>query len=183
METKLARIAEIARQKPKERFTSLYHLLNEEMLRLCHEELDGNKSAGVDHVTKREYEEHLDANLQQLVARLKSHAYRPQPVRRAYIPKGGSNDLRPLGIPAYEDKIVQLGASKILQAIYEQDFLDFSYGFRPARSCHMALRSVNRVIEKGSICYVVDADIRGFFNNMDHEWLMKFLDLRLGDPT
>jgi len=183
METKLARIAEIARLKPQERFTSLYHLLNEEMLLVCHNELDGSKAAGIDHVTKKEYEENLAANIQDLVARLKTHSYRPQPVRRTYIPKGDGTDRRPLGIPAYEDKIVQLGATKILQSIFEEDFLDFSYGFRPKRSCHMALRSLNRVIEKGSIGYVVDADIRGFFNNMNHEWLMKFIDLRVGDPN
>ena len=183
METKLARIAEIARLKPEERFTSLYHLLNEEMLVLCHDELDGNKATGIDHVTKREYEENLEVNIRNLVSRLKTRSYRPQPVRRTYIPKGDGTDVRPLGIPAYEDKIVQLGVTKILQSIYESDFLDFSYGFRPRRSCHMALRSISQVIEKGSICYVVDADIRGFFNNMGHEWLMKFVDLRLGDPN
>ncbi|MEX0917096.1 MAG: group II intron reverse transcriptase/maturase, partial [Candidatus Paceibacterota bacterium] len=182
METKLARIAEIAKEKPKERFTSLYHLLNEEMLLQCHVELDGNKAAGIDRVTKAEYEANLEENIRNLAERLKRKGYRPQPVRRTYIPKD-EKSMRPLGIPAYEDKIVQLGLNKILQAIYEQDFLNHSYGFRPGRSCHDALKEVNRIIEKGKISYVVDADISGFFTHVDHEWLMKFIELRIEDPN
>lgn len=121
MQTKLARIAEIAKEKPNEQFTSLYHLLNEELLTQCHRELDGNKASGVDQVTKAAYEEKLEENVRNLVDRLKRKSYRPQPVRRTYIPKD-EKSVRPLGIPAYEDKIVQLGLNKILQAIYEQDF-------------------------------------------------------------
>lgn len=183
METKLSRIAEIARIKPKESFTSLYHLLNEEMLLQCHRELNGHKAVGIDKVTKAEYEENLDENIQDLVQRLRRQSYRPLPVRRTYIPKGDGKGQRPLGISAYEDKIVQTGLSKILQAVYEADFLDCSYGFRPGRSAHDALRALNRVIEKGKISYVVDADIRGFFNNVDHGWLMKFIHLRIADPN
>ena len=183
METKLSRIAEIARIKPKESFTSLYHLLNEEMLLQCHRELNGHKAVGIDKVTKAEYEENLDENIQDLVQRLRRQSYRPLPVRRTYIPKGDGKGQRPLGISAYEDKIVQMGLSKILQAVYEADFLDCSYGFRPGRSAHDALRALNRVIEKGKISYVVDADIRGFFNNVDHGWLMKFIHLRIADPN
>lgn len=183
METKLSRIAEIARTKPKESFTSLYHLLNEEMLLQCHRELNGHKAVGIDKVTKAEYEENLDENIQDLVQRLRRQSYRPLPVRRTYIPKGDGKGQRPLGISAYEDKIVQMGLSKILQAVYEADFLDCSYGFRPGRSAHDALRALNRVIEKGKISYVVDADIRGFFNNVDHGWLMKFIHLRIADPN
>jgi len=183
METKLSRIAEIARIKPKESFTSLYHLLNEEMLLQCHRELNGHKAVGIDKVTKAEYEENLDGNIQDLVQRLRRQSYRPLPVRRTYIPKGDGKGQRPPGISAYEDKIVQMGLSKILQAVYEADFLDCSYGFRPGRSAHDALRALNRVIEKGKISYVVDADIRGFFNNVDHGWLMKFIHLRIADPN
>jgi len=182
MQTKLARIAEIAKEKPNEQFTSLYHLLNEELLTQCHRELDGNKASGVDQVTKAAYEEKLEENVRNLVDRLKWKSYRPQPVRRTYIPKD-EKSVRPLGIPAYEDKIVQLGLNKILQAIYEQDFLDFSYGFRPGRSCHDALKALNRVIEYGRTSYIVDADIRSFFTNVDHEWLMRFLELRVADPN
>lgn len=182
METKLARIAEIAKEKPKEQFTSLYHLLNKEMLLKCHAELDANKASGIDWVTKEEYERNLEENITSLVERLKRKGYRPQPVRRAYIPKD-EKSRRPLGILAYEDKIVQQGLNKLLQAIYERDFVNHSYGFRPCRSCHDALKEVNRIIEKGKISYVVDADIRGFFTNVDHEWLMKFIGLRIGDPN
>jgi group II intron reverse transcriptase/maturase len=182
METKLARIAEIAKEKPKEQFTSLYHLLNKEMLIECHAELDANKATGIDQVTKEEYERNLDENITSLVERLKRKGYRPQPVRRAFIPKD-EKSMRPLGILAYEDKIVQQGLNKLLQAIYEQDFVDHSYGFRPGRSCHDALKELNRIIEKGKISYVVDADIKGFFTNVDHEWLMKFIELRIGDSN
>jgi RNA-directed DNA polymerase len=122
METKLARIAEIARTKPKEVFTSLYHYLNEEMFIQCHNELSADKAAGIDEVTKEEYIKDLEANIINLVERLKKHSYKPQPVRRMYIPKGNGTE-RPLGIPAYEDKIVQLGLKKILERIYEEDFL------------------------------------------------------------
>ncbi|MNN03405.1 Group II intron-encoded protein LtrA [compost metagenome] len=123
METKLARIAEMAKSKPKESFTSLYHLLNEELLMQCHHELDGTKATGVDEVTQAEYEKNAQENIRNLVERLKRKQYHPQPVRRMYIPKD-ANSKRPLGIPSYEDKIVQMGLNKILQAIYEQDFLD-----------------------------------------------------------
>lgn len=182
METILSRIAEIASAKPREKFTSLYHLLNEEMLRQCHTELQANRATGIDGITKAKYAENLEEYVRGLVERLKRQGYRPQPVRRVYIPKGDTS-MRPLGIPAYEDKIVQLGLNKILQSIYEQDFLQYSFGFRPKRSCHDALRELNQVIEKGKISYVVDADIKGFFNHVDHEWLMKFIAWRVEDPN
>lgn len=162
METKLTRIAEIAREKPKEVFTSLYHLLNREMLLQCHYVLDGNKAAGVDGMTKKEYAANIESNIINLVNRLKTLSYRPLPARRTYIPKANGKDLRPLGIAAFEDKIVQMGLARILEAIYEQDFLDFSYGFRPNRNCHKALKAVNKAIIEGKINYIVDADIKGF---------------------
>ncbi len=143
METKLARITEIAKMKPNEKFTSLYHHINEEMLLLCHTELSGNKASGVDRVTKEEYETNLVANIKDLVNRLKSHSYRPLPVLRVYIDKAGTNKKRPLGIPAYEDKLVQKALAKILNAIYEADFLDCSFGFRPNRGCHERLTKFN----------------------------------------
>jgi group II intron reverse transcriptase/maturase len=182
METKLARIAEVAKAKPKERFTSLAHLLNKQMLWDCHLELPANKATGVDQVTKAAYEANLEANLDDLVARLKRKGYRPQASRRTHIPKD-EKSKRPLGIPAYEDKIVQRGMNKILQAIYEQDFLPFSYGFRPGRGQHDALRALDRIIMRNPVHYVVDADIRGFFNHVDHEWLMRFLKERIADPN
>lgn len=182
METKLARIREISQQKPDEVFTSVGHLLNEEMLLQCHQELDGSKASGIDSVTKAEYAKNLEENIKNLVERLKKKAYRPQPVRRTYIPKGNGK-MRPLGIPAYEDKIVQLGLNKILQAIYESVFLDVSYGFRPGRNCHEALKALNRIIEKGKINHVVEVDIRGFFDHVNHEWLTKFIDHKISDPN
>ncbi|MHB1407256.1 MAG: RNA-directed DNA polymerase [Desulfitobacteriaceae bacterium] len=136
MLTKLAGIAEVAKRRPNEKFTALAHLINVDLLRTCHLEMDGKKAAGVDGVTKEVYAENLEENLEDLVARMKRHAYRPQPVRRVYIPKSGSDKLRPLGIPSYEDKIVQAALSKILTAIYEPEFLSCSYGFRPKLSCH-----------------------------------------------
>lgn len=182
METKLARITEVAKAKPKERFTSLAHLLNKQMLWDCHLELPANKAAGIDQVTKAAYEANLEANLDDLLARLKRKGYRPQASRRTYIPKD-EKSKRPLGIPAYEDKIVQRGMNKILQAIYEQDFMPFSYGFRPGRGQHDALRCLDQMIMGKPVRYVVDADIRGFFNHVDHQWLMNFLKERIVDPV
>jgi group II intron reverse transcriptase/maturase len=182
METKLARIAEIAKANPKEVFTSLYHYLNKEMLLQCHQELSENKASGVDAVTKEEYAENLEENISKLVERLKKHSYKPQPVRRVYIPKDNARELRPLGIPAYEDKIVQQGLNKILQAIYEADFLGISYGFRPNLGCLNALAELDYKI-MGKTSYIVDADIKGFFDNIDHEWLIKFIGVRVADPN
>lgn len=182
VETKLARIAEIARAKPNERFTSLAHLLDKQMLWDCHLELEANKATGIDGMTKATYEENLEDHLNDLLARLKRQGYRPQASRRTYIPKD-EKSMRPLGIPSYEDKIVQKAMSKILQAIYEEDFKDFSYGFRPGRSQHDALRALDQMMMTQPIHYVVDADIRGFFNHVDHEWMMKFLEHRIADPN
>lgn len=182
METKLAKISEIAKDKPKERFTSLYHLLNREMLFQCHYELEADKASGVDEVTKEEYERNIVENIINLVERLKNHSYKPQPVKRIYIAKENGKQ-RPLGIPAYEDKIVQLGLKKILEAIYEPYFMDFSYGFRPKRKCHDALRELNRIIVKEKVNYIVDADIRSFFDKVDHGWLMEFVNHRIADPN
>lgn len=164
-------------------FTSLAHLLNVEALKACHRELAANKATGIDQVTKQLYEENLHDNLVDLVQRMKGKKYRPQPVRRTYIEKSDSKKKRPLGIPAYEDKIVQRGIAKILTAIYEQDFLASSYGFRPQRNCHDALKVLNVYIEKRYTNYIVDADIKGFFDHVDHKWLMKFLEHRIADPS
>jgi retron-type reverse transcriptase len=137
--TKLLRIAEKARKEPGFKFTSLYHLMNEELLRECFKRLRNDAAAGIDEVTKEMYAENLEANLSNLTGRLHKMAYIPQPVRRKYIPKPGSSKPRPLGIPCFEDKVVQAGLVRILEAVYEQDFIEDSYGFRPGRSCHKAL--------------------------------------------
>ncbi|BBN98520.1 group II intron reverse transcriptase/maturase [Sporolactobacillus terrae] len=183
MNTKLVRIAELAKENPKMTFTSLAHLLSEGELKICHRELQGNKATGVDRVTKVMYQEHLNEHLADLVKRLKQKSYRPLPVRRTYIDKPGTKKKRPLGIPAYEDKIVQRGIAKILNAIYEQDFFDCSFGFRPNRSCHDALKVLNVYIEKRYTNYIVDVDIKGFFDHVDHQWMMRFLNHRINDPS
>ena len=182
MGTKLERIMEISATTPKPEFTSLYHLINIEMLKQCHKELDGNKAVGIDKVTKAEYEEHLEENLTNLVIRLKNKAYKPLPSLRVFIPKANGKK-RPLGIASYEDKIVQLAVKKILEAIYESRFLNCMYGFRPNRSCHDAIKEVHTQISNGHINHVVDADIKGFFDHMSHEWMMKFLGLYIKDPN
>ena len=182
METKLIRIAQIAKERPKEVFTSLYHHLNEEMLVKCHQELKGDKAVGVDEITKANYAENLKENIHHLVEALKRHSYKPQPVRRTYIPKGDGGK-RPLGIPSYEDKIVQLGLTKILQAIYEADFLPCSYGFRPKISCHDALKRLNDILIYGKTSYMVDTDIKSFFDSVDHKRLIEFIGLRIADPN
>jgi RNA-directed DNA polymerase len=132
-------------------------------------------------VTKDQYAENLPENLRQLVDRLHRMAYIPMPVKRVYIEKPGSDKKRPLGIPALEDKLVQSGLVKILQAIYEQDFIGDSYGFRPRRGCHDALRALSQTVEKQPVNYIVEADIRGFFDNVDQEKLMAFMAHRIAD--
>ncbi|UOF90084.1 group II intron reverse transcriptase/maturase [Fodinisporobacter ferrooxydans] len=182
METKLARIAEMAKADPKLRFTSIGHFINAQTLMESHRKMKSEKATGVDGVTKEAYEANLEANVENLEKRLRQKSYRPQPASRTYIPKD-EKSMRTLGIPAYEDKLVQDALKNVLEAIYEQDFMNFSYGFRPGRSMHDALKKLTVIIERGKINYVVDADIKGFFNHVDHEWLMKFLNLRIGDPN
>lgn len=182
METKLTRIAEIARQRPRVKLQTLIHAIDEESLKTAHTELPAGKAAGVDGVSKEQYGEKLQENLSELLARMKRQAYKPQPAKRVYIPKADGKE-RPLGILAYEDKLVQKVLNEILTVIYEPEFLDCSYGFRPGKSCHGALKEVGRILEGKKVNYVVDADIKGFFNNVDHEWLMKFLQDRIQDPN
>ena len=155
--------------------------MNVDMLRECFRQLRKDAAAGIDKVTKKEYGSSLEKNLTALVEKLHRMSYLPLPVRRVYIPKPGSSKERPLGIPALEDKLVQAGLARILSAIYEQDFIEDSYGFRPDRGCHDALRALSQEVEGGRVHYIVDADIKGFFDNVDHEWLMKFLGHRIAD--
>ena len=182
MGTKLERIAEISAKSKKPEFTSLYHLINADLLKQCHKELDGKKAVGIDKVTKEEYGKHLDSNIADLVQRLKNKSYKPLPTRRVYIPKANGK-LRPLGIVSYEDKIVQLAVKKILEAIYEPRFLNCMYGFRPKRGCHEAVKNVYQHVSHGKINFIVDADIKGFFDHIDHEWMMRFLEWHIKDPN
>ena len=180
METKLVRIAEISATSKHPIFTSVYHLINEDMLKQCHKELDGNKAVGIDKVTKDEYGKNLDRNIKELVQRLKNKSFKPLPSLRVYIPKENGKK-RPLGIASYEDKIVQMAVKKILGAIYEPRFLNCMYGFRPNRRCHEAIKEVYQRISYGKISYIVDADIKGFFDHIDHDWMMKFLEWNIQD--
>jgi RNA-directed DNA polymerase len=181
VETKLHRIAEKARKEPGFKFTSLYHLMNEELLRGCFNRLRKDAAAGIDKMTKDMYAGNLEVNLSNLIDRLHRMAYIPQPVRRTYIPKPGSAKQRPLGIPCFEDKLVQSGLVRILESVYEQDFINDSYGFRPKRSCHDALKALSETVEHKPISYIVEADIKSFFDKVNQEWLMKFLAHRIED--
>ena len=180
METKLARIAEISKERPKEVFTSIYHFLNKDLLMLCHKELDGKKATGLDGVTKAEYEENLEENIEQLERELQSMRYKPSPAKRVYIPKANGK-MRGLAIAIYEDKIVQMALKKIIEAIYEPKLPNCMYGFRPNRSCHDALKRINQIIEGNRISYVVDADIKGYFDHIDWNWLIKCLEQHIKD--
>lgn len=182
METKLTRIAELAKRRPRVKLQTLIHAIDEESLKTAHNALSANKAVGVDAVTKEEYGEKLQENITDLLSRMKRQAYKPQPVKRVYIPKTDKKK-RPLGIPAYEDKLVQRVLNDILTVIYEPEFLDCSYGFRSGRSCHDALKEVTKILEKRKVSYVVDADIKGFFDNVDHGWMVKFLRERIQDPN
>ena len=181
VQTKLQRIAIKASKDKDCQFTSLFHLMNKELLLECFTQLKGKAASGIDNITKEAYAINLDKNLQHLIDRLHKMAYKPQPVLRVYIPKPGSTKRRPLGIPALEDKLVQAGLAKILQAIYEQDFINDSYGFRPKRSCHDALRALSESVESHPVHYMVEADIKGFFDNVDQEQLISFLQHRIAD--
>ena len=180
--TKLSLITKRSIEKPQERFTSLAHLLNEEYLMDCYRELKRNKAAGIDGRHKEDYtEETIKQAVADTVERMKARKYRPKPVKRVYIRKE-NNRQRPLGIPSVIDKTVQLGIKKILEAIYEPHFLPCSYGFRPNRNCHQALKAVYRAVMTKPVNWLIDADIKGFFDNVDHHWLIECLNQRLADP-
>ena len=156
--------------------------VNQEALIEQHKRQEKNKATGIDNISKIDYEENLERNTAELIDRMKTMSYKPKEVKRVYIPKTGSKELRPLGIPAYEDRLVQGAMADVLNEIYEHIFLDCSFGFRPGRSCHQAIKKLDEIIMKKNINYVVDADIKGFFNNVNHEWLVKFLELTIQDP-
>ena len=177
----LDRIRNAARKDGNERFTSLWHhIYNVNRLRQAYHALKREASPGVDGQTWRSYGETLEANLKDLSERLARGAYHARPVKRVYIPKADGRE-RPIGITALEDKIVQRAAVEVLNAVYEEDFLGFSYGFRPGRSQHHALDAVTVGIERRKISWVLDADIRGFFDAMDHDWILRFSEHRIAD--
>ncbi len=180
--TSLWGIAKRAKANKKHRFRDLYRLLNAELLYASWRDLNKNAASGVDGVTAEQYQENLAANLQNLAERLKTKRYRAKLVRRCYIPKENGK-VRPLGIPALEDKLVQMACAKILTAIYEMDFLDSSYGYRPNRSAKEAIREFTFTLQYGCYGYLVEADIKGFFDNMDHKWLLEMLSHRIDDKA
>jgi len=182
MQTKLNLITEHTIKDKGFKFTSLAHLLNEISLKECFHMLKKNKAPGLDQVTYEEYETYLNTNIQKLVKKMKAGKYYPQPVRRVYISKGEGR-VRPLGIPALEDKIVQMGITRILNAIFEPNFLDCSYGFRTGRSCHQALKQLDNSIMTRPVNHIIDADIRSFFDNVDHDWMMRMLGEKVADKN
>ena len=156
--------------------------VNENTLKEMYKRQPKNKAVGIDGMTKEMYGEHLEDNIDKLIHDMKQFSYRPYPVRKTYIPKGNGK-LRGLGIPSFEDKMVQGVFKEILEAIYETKFLDSSFGFRPNRGCHDAIQRINKHIMADKVNYIIDADIKGFFDNLDHEWLMKFLEHDIADKN
>ena len=177
----LDRVRHAARQRKKEKFTALLHHVTIDLLRESFMALKRHAAPGVDGVTWQDYEASLEGNLEDLQARVHRGAYRALPVRRRFIPKPGSNKQRPLGIAALEDKIVQRATVTVLNAIYEEDFLGFSYGFRPGRGQHDALDALSVAICDTPVNWILDADIRSFFDQIDQKWVVRFLEHRVGD--
>src|SRR3989454_4012627 len=177
----LERVRQAAGKDRRQRFTALlHHVYDVGRLRTAYRAVKRDAAGGVDGETWQHYGENLEANLQDLSDRLKRGAYRAKPVRRAYIPKADGRQ-RPLGVPTLEDKIVQRAVVEVLNAIYEPVFLGFSYGFRPGRNPHHALDALAVGLEQRKVNWVLDADIRGFFDTLSHEWLIRFVEHRIGD--
>src|SRR5688500_12947884 len=180
--TKQERIATLAKQSSPMAFSSLAYLLDLEWLKEAYQCTRKDGAVGVDGVTAEEYEQDLEGNLQRLLDRAKSGTYHAPPVRRVHIPKGGSStETRPIGIPTLEDKVLQRAVVMLLEPIYEQDFMDYSFGFRPGRSAHQALETFRAHLMNSKGGWVLEVDIRKFFDNLDHGHLRKFLRLRVRD--
>jgi RNA-directed DNA polymerase len=171
---------QVAKQGKKEKFTTLLHHISADHLEQAFLELKEDAAAGVDGLTWRDYQADLERNLKDLHARVDRGAYRAQPSRRVYIPKPDGGQ-RPLAVAALEDKIVQRATATVLNAIYEEDFLGFSYGFRPGRGAHDALDALAVGISSRKVNFILDADIRAFFDTVDHDWLTRFVEHRIGD--
>lgn len=181
MENKFEEIAIQARNH--KRVQTIMNYVNKENLIAEHKLQEKGKAVGIDGINKQQYEENLSENIDKLLVSMKQFSYKPKSVRRTYIPKPGSDKLRPLGIPCYEDKLVQGVMRKVLDRIYETKFYEFSYGFRENKNCHQAIHEINQIIMTKKINYVVDADIKGFFDNVDHSWLIKFLENDIQDKN
>lgn len=181
--TKLILIARIAKENETKRFTSLMHLLNAEYFLECFKELKKKKAAGIDGRTLESYgEEEIKKTLEQTVIRIKQKKYHPLPVRSVDILKENGK-TRTLGIPTVIDKVIQLAMTKILQTIYEQNFLEASYGYRPGKDAHACLKEINHMIMQKPVNWIIDADISGYFDNIDHTWMTRCLNERIADPN
>ena len=178
----LFKVIERARNDSNTRFTSLAHLLDADLLRNAFKRLRAKAAVGVDGVTKNAYETNLDENLQNLLERMRSKHYRHQPIRRVHIDKAPGK-TRPIGISTTEDKIVQTGIRDVLEAIYEEDFLDCSYGFRPNRKAHDALRSLRKAIDQGKVNWILEADLQNYFDSIDRMKLKEMLQTRIADTS
>jgi len=184
MSTQLDQIVGKAKSDPKLRFTSLAHLLTPGFLKETWKQMNRRGASGIDGETGKEFEQDLDTRVQDLCERLRRGVYRAPPVRRVEIPKGpGKAGTRPLGIPTVEDRLLQRAVARILESVYEADFLDCSYGFRPGRNPHGALRTLRRIIVTKKVGHLFEADIRGYFNHIQHEWLQKMVAHRIADPV
>jgi RNA-directed DNA polymerase len=182
MSTPLEQIAAKAKADRTLRFTSLAHLLTPAFLIETWRQMNRRGASGVDGETTREFERALETRVQDICARLKAGTYRAPPVRRVEIPKGpGKVGTRPLGIPTVEDRLVQRAVARIVEAVFEADFLDCSYGFRPRRSPHHALRSLRATLVTKKVRHLYEADIRGYFNHLNHQWLMRMVAHRIAD--
>ena len=180
--TRLQRIAQLAKEAPKRAFLSLAHHIDLDLLREAHRRTRKDGSAGVDGQTASAYEENLEENLQSLLDRFKSGVYKAPPVRRVHIPKGNDpSKTRPIGIPTFEDKVLQRAVTMVLESVYEQDFLDCSYGFRPGRSAHQALGDLRDVLLSMGGGWILEADIQSFYDTLDRSHLRSFLDQRVRD--
>ncbi len=182
MGTKLERISQLSKENPDMVFTSVWHMINIDLLKECHKDMDGKKAVGIDGVTKEEYEKNLGENLTNLVERLKDRSYKPKPARRVEIPKE-KGKTRPLSIYCYEDKLIQEALRRVLEAVFEPHFYDEMMGFRPNKGCHTAIRHLNTMLEMRNTNWVLDADIKGFFDHLDHGWIIKFVESRIKDPN
>ena len=179
--TRLQRVEGLAREAPERVFTALNHHIDVDLLREAYRRTRKDGAVGVDGRTGAEYGKDLEENLQDLLNRFKSGTYKAPPVRRAHIPKGDGTKLRPIGIPTFEDKVLQRGVTMVLEAIYEQDFKECSYGFRPGRSAHQALEELWKRLMKMGGGWVLELDIEQFFDRLDRRQLRSFLDQRVRD--
>ena len=182
MSPEILKVAERARMDPNGRIRSLAHLIDTAALGRAYERQRKDAAVGVDGVTKEQYGQELEVRLADLHERLKSKRYRHQPIRRVHIPKEGGK-TRPIGISAFEDKLVQDAVREVLEAIYEQDFLDCSYGFRRGRSAHDAVRALDGAVSKGRVNWILETDVASFFDSVDRTALMEMLRLRIADES